>query len=171
MRATLITILASVIATIASGKTAYLIRHGEKPENNKDKNLSPAGYARAECLASKVFAGSSTQFKPPAALMAQRPVKGDMSLRPIETLTPLSKTLGIEIQTPCTFDEHQCAIDYINNQTAYPLVVAWEHKNLAEILTQLTDSADPIKYPGDRFDLVWKYDVKSRTYETFYEDC
>lgn len=47
-------------AALASAQTVYLIRHGEKPADDDDPNLSAQGVQRAQCLRN-VF-GASSQY-------------------------------------------------------------------------------------------------------------
>lgn len=47
-------------AALASAQTVYFIRHGEKPSDDSDPNLSTQGQERAQCL--RTVFGASSQY-------------------------------------------------------------------------------------------------------------
>lgn len=47
-------------AALASAQTVYFIRHGEKPSDDSDPNLSAQGQERAQCL--RTVFGASSQY-------------------------------------------------------------------------------------------------------------
>src|ERR1700722_20033729 len=83
----------------AGPRMILIVRHGEKPgepdkedKKNKDPNLSPRGYERAAALAHVI----PDNFARPDYLFATH--KSAHSMRPIETITPLSKLLHESIK-------------------------------------------------------------------------
>jgi hypothetical protein len=86
---------------------------------------------------------------------------GDRS-RPIDTVTPLAKALGIKINSKFQRDHVK---DAAKAAKAYKgnVLVCWEHGYLAKIADEIgakgyaasTGWTGDVKYPGDRFDLIW----------------
>jgi hypothetical protein len=164
----------------------FIIRHGEKPpghphangvdiEGNRDAHsLVPIGWQRAGAL--------NTLFAPydaaPRNGLAQPTQlfspdygsdKSSAGHRPYETILPLSKLLHIEINT--TYDEGKeakLAEDLAAGTTGVALV-CWEHNAIIDIarsIPLLPGPQIPRKWPDDRFDLVWCFelDAESREY-------
>jgi broad specificity phosphatase PhoE len=78
-------LLSVVVATAAAQSTIFIVRHAEKGDSSKDSDLSEAGRARAEALATmlkdaKITAIYVTEFK-----------------RTQQTAAPLAKGLGITV--------------------------------------------------------------------------
>ena len=69
-----------------------LLRHGEKPADSSDPNLSPAGQAYAQKLAKLI----PQRFPNPAALFAT--ADSAHSDRPEETLAPTAQALKLPLQ-------------------------------------------------------------------------
>jgi broad specificity phosphatase PhoE len=69
------------------------MRHAEKPDDPRDSHLSDQGRARAEKLAAYV----PTDLGKPDFLFASAPSKH--SMRPIETITPLSNKIRVPIDS------------------------------------------------------------------------
>jgi hypothetical protein len=82
----LISFFCFTLATIAE-PIVYLIRHGEKPQN--DDGLSTQGLQRAQCLR-RVFSGGS-QYQI-GYIMAEKPRKG-VSIRQFHLSRLLTRTL------------------------------------------------------------------------------
>jgi hypothetical protein len=68
-------------------------RHGEKPADPRNPDLTPTGVQRADMLAKVI----PQTFGRPDFLFASAPSKH--SNRPVETLTPLAKALTMSIDT------------------------------------------------------------------------
>ena len=77
----------------------FIIRHAEKPMDDKDPNLTPLGFKRAQALPSLFLPtpGSSTlpRLPRPNFLFASEASKH--SNRPIETIAPLSQAIRVRI--------------------------------------------------------------------------
>ena len=74
-----------------NGTRILLLRHGEKTGAINDVHLSQEGYARAVKLADYIPA----TFGQPQFLIATAP--SAHSIRPIETITPLSQKTGVPV--------------------------------------------------------------------------
>lgn len=148
----------------------YLIRHGEKPPklpNGDDANgLSAAGLTRAQGLIS-VFGASSIYNI--GCVIAEKPKKDGSRTRPYETIKPLCESLSLipnlDISRDKAKDVAAAAKDWKGEGN---VLICWEHGVLGEIAEVLVGADDgDIKYPGDRFDLIWKVwkDVKDWKFE------
>eukprot|EP00467_Chlorarachnion_reptans_P026162 CAMPEP_0114512528 /NCGR_PEP_ID=MMETSP0109-20121206/15030_1 /TAXON_ID=29199 /ORGANISM="Chlorarachnion reptans, Strain CCCM449" /LENGTH=171 /DNA_ID=CAMNT_0001692231 /DNA_START=36 /DNA_END=551 /DNA_ORIENTATION=+ len=122
---------------------AILIRHGEKDSGD---DLSPRGYQRADCLVNHFADYGITH------LFA---FDDKHTRRPVETITPLSKALGLPIDTSIGRDDVKGLRKAIENLPSNAIVlVCWEHKVLTEVAEEL-GVADAPKYGSDEFDLQW----------------
>lgn len=74
-------------AALASAQTVYFIRHGEKPSDDDDPNLSAQGQQRAQCL--RTVFGASSQYNI-GYIIAEKP-KGE--LHPARTIRYLVRRL------------------------------------------------------------------------------
>ena len=96
-----------------------IIRHGEKPGDpatdsaDDGRDLSPRGFERAAALAVYV----PDTFGPPDFLFATEETKH--SNRPVETITPLAKVLGIEINSKHADDDFRKVADDIRDNAKY----------------------------------------------------
>ena len=77
----------------SSSQVIILIRHGEKISDDYT-DLSPEGQARADCLP-ELFTKNNIGYVPTKIYANKR---SDTSTRPYDTVTPLAKALGLEIE-------------------------------------------------------------------------
>lgn len=155
-----------------------LIRHGEKEpdagpppygvnENgDQDKHsLSSRGWQRAGALAPFFRAPWAQGVERPDSIYASKvgavAVIADghdvsKSLRPQQTVTPLTEALGSSggIQTPCAVGEEAQLTQIINANESGVVLVAWEHHHIPNI-AQLFCPQAPSSWSGSRFDRVW----------------
>jgi hypothetical protein len=142
-------------------KRVLIIRYGEKPgdpsaDNTGDgRSLSTKGYERAGALSPYVPA----QFGRPDFLFATR--ESENSNRPVETITPLSKAIGVPINDKhADKDYGEVASDILGNaKYAGKLVlICWNHGKIPN-LTSALNAVPPVpKWPGIVFDRVWQID-------------
>jgi len=144
-----------------------LIRHAEKPDDkdggvdqkgNPDKHeLIVRGWQRAGALV-QFFANPldpNGPIKRPATIFATEPSSQTASKRPLHTMTPLAKFLGIDIDSAITEGAEQ---DLVNTAIASSgvVLIAWHHEAIPAIANLiLQNTTAPQKWPGDRFDVVW----------------
>ena len=156
-----------------------LIRHGEKPDtppphgidHNGDhdmQSLTVKGWQRAGALAC-FFAPThgplqSPLLSTPQAIFAAPPggtgSDESQSHRPVETVTPLAKKLGLTLGTSFGKGmEAQVAQAAMASQGA--VLICWQHKDLHLIANAILGNATtaPQSWPGDRFDIVWICDL------------
>ena len=81
---------------LAAPAQVVIIRHGEKQIYGNQ--LSEKGYKRAEALAWFFQTETAvTQYGAPVAIYAAAPKNEDSSIRSVQTVTPLARTLNITI--------------------------------------------------------------------------
>lgn len=140
-------------------KQVLIIRHAEKPgdpgadDQIDGPNLSTRGYERAGALAPYVLA----RFGRPDFLFAAQATAN--SNRPFETITPLSKAIGVEINSKhADKDYGKVAAEILGNpKYAGKLVlVCWHHRRIQDIATALGAKPPVSKWPGSVFDRVWE---------------
>src|ERR1700688_5058238 len=150
-----------------SATRLMLIRHAEKQgdtdggvdQNSKtDKHeLIVRGWQRAGALV-QFFANPrdpNGPIKRPAAIFATEPSSQTASRRPLHTMTPLAKFLGIDINSTIVEGAEQ---DMVNKAVASNgvVLIAWHHEAIPAIANLiLQNHSAPQKWPSDRFDVVW----------------
>jgi len=170
---------------MATATKIMLIRHAEKPEgsvqgvdidgNGGKEFLVVQGWQRAGALV-RFFAPLSAQFRHPGIdqpefLFASGPVSkkkdadgGSKSDRPEETITPLSQLLGNEVPLNLDFaqgEETQVAAAAASCRGV--VLIAWQHEDIPSIADAILGGTGvvPSPWPGDRFDIVWVFDLQA----------
>ena len=129
-----------------------LIRHGEEPLGDEGTELSDIGWARANSLP-QLFANENITH-----LIALKPHKKKGSIRAIQTLQPISQTLGLTVETPYTKEEVPNFVQMLAESPEYDgqvVLVAWQHDTLAAVAHQLGAEDAPAKWGGKNFDRYW----------------
>jgi len=157
-----------------------VIRHAEKPadtpppqgvdvDGNADpESLIPQGWQRAGGVAS-LFAPArgplqAPELATPRLLYASGVGKHSHSLRSQETITPLAARLGLTIDTSyAKGDEAAMTADAMAQSGV--VLICWEHQDIPAIANQIlgNDTGTPQTWPGDRFDVVWVFDLDARS--------
>ena len=137
-----------------------LMRHGEKPDNSSDVNLSPAGHERAQKLVHYIPA----TFGKPDFLFAAAISKE--SERPYQTLKPLSKATDVTIDTNYADKDYAALAHHIlgkDHFTGKLVLVCWHHGEIPFFAHAL--GAKPLTYPDPWpetvFDLILQFDLMS----------
>lgn len=157
-----------------------IIRHAEKPipanssspayngidqyGNPDPDSLIPQGWQRAGALI-RLFTSSSGPLPTPQFLFAPNLFGKGTSKRPYETITPLSQKLGIAINPPNT---DYAKTDYETMLTAATscngmVLISWEHGEIPALAAWILKAKTAPKWPGDRFDIVWVFDLDAAT--------
>ena len=151
-----------------------LIRHGEKPDDASNtggvdeagradtSQLSVRGWQRAGALV-RFFAPLTAPplqgIAVPSHIFACVPRNGSFSLRPLSTVTPLARELGLTVHHEFGKDdiEGQCGALKTISGTA---LICWAHEPIPAIARGFAGALPslPAKWPGKRFDLVWVLD-------------
>jgi hypothetical protein len=132
----------------------FLMRHAEKPlTEDKDPNLSPQGFKRAQALPSLFLNGTLAR---PGAIFATAPSKH--SNRPIETVTPLAQALHLRINNDYEDIEASPLAKHVlgGKYAGKVVVIAWHHGEIPNVARALGVTDAPKKWDADIFDQIWK---------------
>lgn len=147
-------------SSTTSPRMILIIRHGEKPgdaasegKKDKDPNLSPKGYQRAQALAHVI----PDNFVHPDYLFATH--KSAHSMRPIETITPLANALHEPIEESFKDDQFAALAHKVLTDPKYAgrvVLISWHHGKIPELAHALGAADAPDKWKSEVFDRVWE---------------
>lgn len=157
--------------------TVLLIRHGEKPKDDADINLTVKGTQRAVALAPYLLG----TFGQPCAIYAMGQHKPTSSVRPIQTITPTANVAGLSVITQYNKDSYKNLVTEIMSKPEYEgkmVFICWEHLQLRKIAKEFgIPKKDIPKWKGDDYDHLWqlsssgeKYDLKVIAQKLLYGD-
>ncbi len=136
-------------------KTVYVIRHGEKPQDQGDRNLILQGWARAAMLARE----AGQIFPDLAYVFATAPAHGSPSCREIETVEPLAEATKI----PCNFEfsegREKALADEIFAGPIYKdrvILICWHHSRIPALLQALGVTSHVAKPDEGEFGSIWR---------------
>jgi broad specificity phosphatase PhoE len=158
-----LTLIALTSVAYSMPSKIILIRHGEEPLGNEGAELSKIGWKRAEALP-QLFKNEKI-----TDLIALRPHKKKGSIRSIQTLQPLSGTVGLEIKTPYTREEVSDLVQMLSDDHRYDgkvVLIAWQHETLADIAHELGAHQAPAAW-GKYFDRYWVLEFKGQKIKSF----
>ena len=142
-----------------------LIRHGEKPKDKDDINLSAKGTQRASALAPYLLG----TFGQPIAIYAMKQHKATTSVRPIQTIAPTAGMAGIQMTTQYGKDTYKDLVDEILTKPEYEgkmVFVCWEHQQIRDIAKKLgIPKKDIPKWKSDDYDHLWQLIYDGNKYE------
>jgi phosphohistidine phosphatase SixA len=148
-------------------KRILLMRHADKTDDAQDEDLSEAGQARAEHLATYI----PQTFGNPDFIIASAHSKH--SNRSKETVEPLAHALGMKVQHDLEKDEFEDLVEEIFNNPDYKgktVVICWHHGKLPAIAALLGAPAGsyPDPWPDDAYNLILdlQYDPNSGSVPT-----
>ena len=132
-------------------------RHAEKPDDPMNPELSDAGCVRAERLADYIPA----TFGSPEFLFAT--ALSTHSARPVETLTPLSKRIGVAIDSTFGDQDYGALAQEVLSQPQFAgklILVCWHHGNVPSLMRALRAKSDEFPDPWDPqvFNLILQLD-------------
>ena len=156
-------LLACSAVTHAMPSKIILIRHGEEPLGDEGTELSAVGWERAEGLP-HLFGNENIKH-----LIALKPHKKKGSIRSLQTLQPLSQSLGIEVQAPYTRDEVSKLVQMLAERSEFKdqvVLIAWQHDTLADIARLLGVEDAPAKW-GKVFDRYWVLESRNGRISSF----
>jgi phosphohistidine phosphatase SixA len=122
------------------GERILIMRHAEKPDDDDNPNLTPAGYRRAANLATYI----PEKYGRPDFIFAASTSKN--SARPFETLVPLSQKTGVPIDTEFKdkdYDRLAYVLTHDNRFANKLVVVAWHHGKIPELTQSLNAPPSP----------------------------
>jgi len=162
-------------------KKIMIIRHAEKPADSgapfgvdvngkqNPESLIPRGWQRAGALAVLFDPVDGTLQNPelavPQYLYASGVGKHSNSLRPEETITPLAEKLGIKIHNKYLKEDQADMIKDVIGRDG-TVLIAWQHQDIPDIANLILGNSTtaPQTWPGDRFDVVWIFDLQNDAY-------
>jgi hypothetical protein len=165
LRGLYLSLLASLLLSASSfafPSKVVIIRHGEKLDTGVD--LSPRGYQRAEALVG--FFQNNTLVNnagAPVAIYAADPKKATSSMRPIETVTPLAKSLNLIIDTDFNRDQFAALASEIlanPDYTGKTVVICWTKETIIDLMDAFGVTDGPTQWKSSVFDraLVLNFD-------------
>jgi phosphohistidine phosphatase SixA len=139
-----------------------LMRHADKTDDPDDEDLSEAGAARAQHLATYI----PQTFGKPDYIIATAHSKH--SNRPRETVAPLAAALGMKVEHDFENDDFEDLVEEIFSNPDYKgrtLVICWHHGKLPAIAALLGASTGsyPDPWPEDAYNIIldFRYDPNS----------
>jgi hypothetical protein len=149
-----------------------IIRHGEKPGEKKtgdlpgfdetgapdDSSLTQVGWNRAHGLVN-IFAPAGQPragLARPVAIFSAGANDAGEGQRTRETVAPLAKKLGIQVDSSFGKGEEEQLIEKITSQPG-PTLICWQHGEIpaiAEAFGTVTP-APPSKWPDPVYDVIW----------------
>lgn len=149
--------------------------HGVKPDGRRDKeDLIVDGWQRAGALARFFYPGArgtvAAGLEVPATIFAAAVNTASKSIRPQHTVTPLAELMGLAIDTRYgDGDEPGLAAAAKAAAAQGPVLVAWQHQQIACLVSLVAGAELAPQWPGDRFDLVWVLDSGDGTSWRFHQ--
>jgi phosphohistidine phosphatase SixA len=130
-----------------------LMRHGDKPDDPDNPDLSAAGVTRAEHLATYI----PQAFGKPDYIIAT--ARSKHSDRPVETVEPLAQAVGVRVQHDIDDKDFEDLVDEIFSDAAYhgkTVVICWHHGTLPAIAALLGASVGsyPDPWPDDTYNVI-----------------
>jgi broad specificity phosphatase PhoE len=137
-----------------------VMRHAEKTKDPNDPDLSRAGHARAKELARYM----PKKFGKPDFLFASAFSKH--SHRPYETLKPLSKKVGVPIDTTFADQDYSALANEITTDKQFDgklIIVCWHHGNIPSLAhaLQAKDGSYPDPWDPSVFNLILQFDYSA----------
>ena len=139
-----------------------ILRHAEKPGDPSTDvesdgiHLSTQGRVRAAALSIYIPAN----FPKPDLLFASK--QSRHSNRSVETITPLAKVLGLEIDATHTEMDYAKLAETVLSDGRYAnktVIVCWHHTHIPDMATAF-GIVRPPNWPGRIFDRIWMIDYK-----------
>jgi hypothetical protein len=121
-----------------------IVRHGEKPDDEKQTQLSAAGKKRAQLLCEWIpktlMPHTSSASLVPAALYAPACKPSGASMRAMQTLMPASFALNVPLHAHVLVEQcREAAAELLGNHDweNRVVLVAWEHAAIADLVREL----------------------------------
>ena len=139
-----------------------LTRHAEKPDDEDNPDLTPAGFQRAERLPSYILG----EFGRPDFIFASANSK--KSSRPYETAVPLSKQCSVPIDTTFRGKDFEKLAEVLRHDNRFAgkfVVVFWHHGNIPAFAQALhaRDGDYPAEWDSKVFNQVLQFDYRGKS--------
>ena len=152
-------LLTLALAVNAQPARIIIIRHAEKPADERDPQLSEKGRERARRVVKWLTEGKVLATNgPPAALYAAAPTHHGRSIRCVQTLEPTAENLGQHIRTLYPADEYgRLAANLLRDQSlrGKNVVVCWTHDYLPALAEALGVKSKIPKWKSSDFDTAY----------------
>jgi hypothetical protein len=148
-----------------------LIRHAEKPRDGEQAvnregqpdadSLSITGWMRAGALVRffsmpEASGAARHRIVRPAHLLAARPTPARPSTRPRDTLQPLARSLGLNLDLRFASEDPLPRLAEHLRRLQGSVLVCWRHDELPALANELLQRTEaPGTWPGRCYDLVW----------------
>ena len=136
-----------------------LLRHAEKPNDQEDPHLSPAGVKRAARLVAFIMTDPvMSSAGRPVAIFATESTKHDRGQRTQETVAPLARALKLPVLTPFHGKQYRPLAKQILSTPAYAgktVLICWNHEEIPALAQALGVTPAPAKWKGSVFDEVY----------------
>lgn len=132
------------------------MRHGEKPHDEHNSNLSDKGYDRAQALVKYI----PETFGTPDYLFATS--VSEHSCRPLETIMPLYKAGEAYLNIRFADDEYDQLVHHLLTHDDYAdknIVVCWHHGKIPALMGSM--GAKPAHYPDPWDEKVFNLILKT----------
>jgi hypothetical protein len=155
----------------ATPAQVIIIRHAEKPSTGNELNAQ--GWRRANALVGFFEKNPAvTRYGTPVAIYAMDPGDEDGSERPIQTVTPLAKDLGLAIQHPFPKNDLDKLVKAVLENPDYNqhmVLICWEHHVIPDLVETFGWEDAPKKWPGSVFDQAWVLDFSQDQVVSFQD--
>jgi hypothetical protein len=161
----------------------FIIRHAEKPDaelgiqglNEQGEpdpaSLSTRGWQRAGALVTAFCRPAATEHNLPQPLKiyaANAQADGKLSLRSIQTVTPLAEKLKLTIDSQ--FGKgNEAALAKETSEGMSPVLICWAHEGIPEIASSIMSTHGfgdiPQMWPSSRYDLIWSFSRTERGWQ------
>jgi hypothetical protein len=164
---------------MARAQKIMVIRHGEKPQGasvpygvtiegvQDAESLLVAGWTRAGALA-VLFAPARGPLQSPGLAVPQYvfaapDAAGSASERPMETVSIVAQKLKLATDSKYSVGD-ETALSAAAMACDGVVLVGWEHDHIPLIANAiLGNPTAPQRWPGNRFDMVWVFDLDAST--------
>ena len=139
-----------------------IMRHAEKPDAAGDIHLAPKGLARAQHLETYIPA----TFGRPLSLFATK--KSPDSNRPWETIEPLSRSIGVDIDDSFADREYEALAAKILTDPKYQnalVLICWHHEKIPKLALALgaPPGSVPDPWSPNVYNLILVLDLAAAT--------
>jgi hypothetical protein len=136
-----------------------LIRHAEEPSDHHNPHLSRKGLRRADQFVEFMTHDQAMiRLGTPAAIFATETTNDGHGQRTQETVAPLAKVLGLQVQTPYHGKDYAKLARRVlmdPSLAGKTVVICWNHEWLPQLAAALGVSPQPSKWKGSVFDQVY----------------
>ena len=148
-----------------------VIRHAEKISDS-EPGLSPKGFQRANALVDLFKKDPRLlDYGTPVAIFAGTAKHSDGSIRPLQTIQPLAKALGLTPRTDFESKDDTAMVASIMSNPAYngkTVLICWPHQEIPDIAHALGMKKKKIpNWDGGTFDRVWKFTIDNGDVASF----